>query len=192
DVQADIGVADARVPLALGQEPVGDAALIEHLERARVQAAGPGACPFELARRASFDDRDVDAGQGQLGAQHHPGRAGSRDDDRVFGRDRHPRIVSTPRALAASPTPRETIGTDPKPAFGAAPDAACPDAIITPMTTSAGASSTPPVGTVTFLFSDIEGSTRLLEQLGNGYATVLQFHRTAMRRAFAEHGGVER
>jgi len=60
------------------------------------------------------------------------------------------------------------------------------------MTTSAGASSTPPVGTVTFLFSDIEGSTRLLEQLGNGYATVLQFHRTAMRRAFAEHGGVER
>jgi predicted ATPase/class 3 adenylate cyclase len=78
------------------------------------------------------------------------------------------------------------------PSFGAAPDAACPDAIIRPMTTSAGASSTPPVGTVTFLFSDIEGSTRLLEQLGNGYATVLQLHRTAMRRAFAEHGGVER
>jgi predicted ATPase/class 3 adenylate cyclase len=60
------------------------------------------------------------------------------------------------------------------------------------MTTSAGASRTPPVGTVTFLFSDIEGSTRLLEQLGNGYATVLQLHREALRRAFAEHGGVER
>ena len=50
----------------------------------------------------------------------------------------------------------------------------------------------PPVGTVTFLFSDIEGSTRLLEQLGDRYAVALQLHREAMRRAFAEHGGVER
>ena len=60
------------------------------------------------------------------------------------------------------------------------------------MTTSTGASSTPPVGTVTFLFSDIEGSTRLLDQLGDRYGGVLQLHREAMRRAFVAHGGVER
>jgi len=60
------------------------------------------------------------------------------------------------------------------------------------MSTSAGTTNEPPIGTVTYLFSDIEGSTRLLEQLGNGYGAVLQLHREALRRAFAEHGGVER
>jgi predicted ATPase/class 3 adenylate cyclase len=69
-------------------------------------------------------------------------------------------------------------------------------AIITVMSTSARASNAPPTapptGTVTFLFSDIEGSTRLLEQLGDRYAAVLRRHREAMRRAFAEHDGVER
>ncbi len=49
----------------------------------------------------------------------------------------------------------------------------------------------PPTGTVTFLFSDIEGSTRLLQQLGDGYPTVLQQQREVLRRAFSEHGGVE-
>jgi hypothetical protein len=34
-----------------------------------------------------------------------------------------------------------------------------------------------PSGTVTFLFSDIEGSTRLLEELGDGYVALLQEHR---------------
>jgi predicted ATPase/class 3 adenylate cyclase len=52
--------------------------------------------------------------------------------------------------------------------------------------------TTPPTGTVTFFFSDIEGSTRLLESLGSAFADVLQKHRTALRRAFAEHGGIER
>jgi predicted ATPase/class 3 adenylate cyclase len=51
---------------------------------------------------------------------------------------------------------------------------------------------TAPTGTVTFLFSDIEGSTRLLDTLGEGYADVLRRHRQALRTAFAEHGGVER
>jgi predicted ATPase/class 3 adenylate cyclase len=48
-----------------------------------------------------------------------------------------------------------------------------------------------PTGTVTFLFTDIEGSTRLLSELGEDYADVLAEHRRALRHAFAEHGGVE-
>jgi predicted ATPase/class 3 adenylate cyclase len=48
-----------------------------------------------------------------------------------------------------------------------------------------------PTGTVTFLFTDIEGSTRLLAELGDGYAEALDDHRRRLRAAFAEHGGVE-
>jgi predicted ATPase/class 3 adenylate cyclase len=48
-----------------------------------------------------------------------------------------------------------------------------------------------PQGTVTFLFTDIEGSTRLLQALGDGYADVLAEHRRALREEFARHGGVE-
>jgi len=48
-----------------------------------------------------------------------------------------------------------------------------------------------PSGTVTFLFTDIEGSTRLLHELGDAYADALAEHRRALRAAFAAHGGVE-
>jgi class 3 adenylate cyclase len=49
-----------------------------------------------------------------------------------------------------------------------------------------------PSGTVTFLFTDIEGSTRLLHSLGaDAYAEALAEHRRALRDAFAAHGGVE-
>ncbi|TMK60380.1 MAG: adenylate/guanylate cyclase domain-containing protein [Actinobacteria bacterium] len=48
-----------------------------------------------------------------------------------------------------------------------------------------------PTGTVTFLFTDIEGSTRLLHELGSEYADVLAEHRRLLREAFAQHGGVE-
>ena len=49
-----------------------------------------------------------------------------------------------------------------------------------------------PTGTVTFLFTDIEGSTRLLHALGpDGYAEALAEHRRLLREAFAAHGGVE-
>ena len=48
-----------------------------------------------------------------------------------------------------------------------------------------------PQGTVTFLFTDIEGSTRLLQELGDGYAGVLAEHRRRLRDEFARHGGVE-
>src|SRR5216110_2188530 len=48
-----------------------------------------------------------------------------------------------------------------------------------------------PTGTVTFLFTDIEGSTRLLDELGGRYADVLTEHRRVLRQAFERHGGVE-
>ena len=37
----------------------------------------------------------------------------------------------------------------------------------------------------------LKGSTRLLHELGDGYADVLAEHRRVLREAFAEHGGVE-
>jgi predicted ATPase/class 3 adenylate cyclase len=48
-----------------------------------------------------------------------------------------------------------------------------------------------PTGTVTFLFTDIEGSTRLLQELGDRYAAVRDQHAAIVRRAIAEGGGVE-
>jgi peptide/nickel transport system substrate-binding protein len=48
-----------------------------------------------------------------------------------------------------------------------------------------------PVGTVTFLFTDIEGSTRLLKQLRERYGEVLEEHQRILRETFAAHGGRE-
>src|SRR5437879_2199124 len=48
-----------------------------------------------------------------------------------------------------------------------------------------------PSGTVTLLFTDIEGSTRLLHELGDRYAEVVAEHRRVLREAFSRHGGVE-
>src|SRR4026207_2113053 len=49
-----------------------------------------------------------------------------------------------------------------------------------------------PTGTVTFLFTDIEGSTRLLKKLGRDrYGDVLATHNRLLRAAFSEGGGIE-
>ena len=48
-----------------------------------------------------------------------------------------------------------------------------------------------PIGTVTFLFTDIEGSTRLVLEHGPRYADLLDEHRRILREAFARHDGVE-
>jgi predicted ATPase len=49
-----------------------------------------------------------------------------------------------------------------------------------------------PSGTVTFLFTDVEGSTRLLHDLGaESYSAALLEHRLILREIFARHGGVE-
>src|SRR5947209_19565103 len=48
-----------------------------------------------------------------------------------------------------------------------------------------------PTGTVTLLFTDIAGSTRLLEELGEQYPDALARHRRLLRTVFERHGGVE-
>ena len=49
-----------------------------------------------------------------------------------------------------------------------------------------------PSGTVTFLFSDIEESTRLLDELGpEAYREALREHRRVLREVFGRHGGYE-
>jgi len=47
------------------------------------------------------------------------------------------------------------------------------------------------VGTVTFLFTDAEGSTRLLAELGDRYREVLAEHRRTLRDVLMQHGGAE-
>ena len=49
-----------------------------------------------------------------------------------------------------------------------------------------------PTGTVTFVFTDIAGSTELLHELGeDAYAVALAQHRAALRDAFGRHDGVK-
>jgi predicted ATPase/class 3 adenylate cyclase/DNA-binding CsgD family transcriptional regulator len=50
---------------------------------------------------------------------------------------------------------------------------------------------TPPTGTVTLLFSDIEGSTQMLQRLGDRYPDVLATHQQLMRAAFQACDGYE-
>jgi class 3 adenylate cyclase len=55
----------------------------------------------------------------------------------------------------------------------------------------AGVTAPLPTGVVTFLFTDVEGSTKLLHELGDDYAGVLHEHRRILRDAFTAHDGVE-
>jgi class 3 adenylate cyclase len=48
-----------------------------------------------------------------------------------------------------------------------------------------------PTGTVTFLFTDVEGSTRLLQRLGKGFPAVIDDHGRILREAIAAGGGTE-
>ncbi len=60
----------------------------------------------------------------------------------------------------------------------------CPD-------TCGVALSEPPTGTVTFLFTDIEGSTRLTQDLGKGWPPLLERHREIARASWTGNDGVE-
>ena len=53
------------------------------------------------------------------------------------------------------------------------------------------ADRTLPTGTLTFLFTDLEGSTRLLHEFGDAYAPLLETHRGLIRAAIAARGGLE-
>jgi class 3 adenylate cyclase len=46
-----------------------------------------------------------------------------------------------------------------------------------------------PTGVVTFLFTDVEGSTRLVERLGDGYRAVRAGHDVIVRTAIVDDGG---
>ena len=48
-----------------------------------------------------------------------------------------------------------------------------------------------PTGTVTFLFTDVEGSTRLLQRVGDAYRDLLAAHHQILRESIATGGGVE-
>jgi DNA-binding SARP family transcriptional activator/DNA-binding beta-propeller fold protein YncE len=48
-----------------------------------------------------------------------------------------------------------------------------------------------PTGTVTFLFTDVEGSTRLVRELEDAYGELLERHHRLVREAFEQHGGEE-
>ena len=69
--------------LPLSEEPVGDAALIEHLDGPRVHAAGPRSVVVVVG--PPFHHRDVDPGEGELACQHQPGRAPARDHHFMLG-----------------------------------------------------------------------------------------------------------
>ena len=53
------------------------------------------------------------------------------------------------------------------------------------------ADRTLPTGTLTFLFTDLEGSTRLLHEFGDAYASLLEIHRGLIRAAVDARGGLE-
>ena len=102
-------------------------------------------------------------------------------------------------ALPSHETPnpaRERTGADgmPPPARAGA-SRAPPLVALTPKiwrVTHARPTSAPlPTGVVTFMFTDIEGSTKLVHELGNHYLEVLNLHHRLLRAAFARHAGVE-
>jgi predicted ATPase/class 3 adenylate cyclase len=51
--------------------------------------------------------------------------------------------------------------------------------------------TTLPSGTPTFLFTDIEGSTALVQDLGDRYPPLLEAHRRLLRQAWSDHRGAE-
>ena len=95
------------------------------------------------------------------------------------------RSSPSPTASGASPSTRPPAAPTP-------PSAHWPRGLTQPRRTLARVRPDLPTGTVTFLFTDVEGSTRLLHALGpDAYAKALAEHRRVLRVAFAAHGGIE-
>src|ERR687892_1955606 len=99
------------------------------------------------------------------------------------------RRIPRPRAnLVREPAPPVSAGTE---RHAGRPDAGAGSGV--PETSlqvlSMAEATQLPTGTVTFLFTDIEGSTLLLRQLADRYAALLAEHRDILRRALAGEGG---
>src|SRR5882757_5915463 len=69
--------------------------------------------------------------------------------------------------------------------------ATAPFGSATPSFTVSAVTAALPTGTVTFVFTDIEGSTKLLQELGDAYGEASREHRRIVREAFGERGGAE-
>jgi hypothetical protein len=82
---------------------------------------------------------------------------------------------------------REDLATLLSERFTAGSQAAAPGSVPPPRSPVTGL----PTGTVTFLFSDIERSTRLVQRLGDGYAAVQDAYAAIVRQAVDKGGGVE-
>ena len=109
DVQPDAAEPNARVRLALRNEALRDATLVEHLDRARVQTTSTRS--VEVLARASFDDDDVDPGQCQLGRQHQPGRTAACDHHCMLGHRHTTSITSISNcAVVAFACTRKSCG----------------------------------------------------------------------------------
>ena len=92
DVQRDAGEPRDLRHLPLREEPIGDAALIEDLDGARVEP--PCARADEVLVCAPLDNGDVDARQRQLARQHQPCRASSGNYHRMLGHIQLPCIYA--------------------------------------------------------------------------------------------------
>ena len=87
--------------LALGEEPVGNPALIEDFDRPRVEAASTRAHQFR--RRAALHNRRIHPRQRQLSGQHHPGRTASGNDHINHHSPVSPTICRAPRPDTSEP-----------------------------------------------------------------------------------------
>jgi hypothetical protein len=97
DVEADAGEGADLHRLSLGQEAIRDPALVEHLDRAGVHAAG--ARPEKLLGSAPFDDDDVSAAHHQLAGQHQSRRAASGDHHSVLRHPHPPAVCARTRSV---------------------------------------------------------------------------------------------
>jgi hypothetical protein len=94
DAERDPGELPDLRHLPLRKEPVGDSALIEDLDGARVQTTCARA--GEVLAGAPLDDGDVHPRQRQLPRQHQPGRTSSGDHYRVLHfRDSPPSVLDS-------------------------------------------------------------------------------------------------
>jgi hypothetical protein len=82
DIQRDLCEARNLSGLSLREKTIRYPALVENLDRARLQTTG--ARSRELLVSAPLDDRDVDSRESQFSRQHQPGRAASRDHNLVL------------------------------------------------------------------------------------------------------------